>query len=149
MNKYNDFDKQLLPNIRKLIDSNPDIQVKFIDKIEETFLFRLRQFAPKKTGKYSRSWTTLEKDFNHIKFGTSMPDLYVILEFGVGPFEITPNTKQVLRFVDSAGNVVYTMHVNHPGIKPRPHGRTAYDDTMRDAVAILYDVLREMFAFLK
>jgi hypothetical protein len=146
---YNDFDKSLLPNIEKLISSNPDIQVKFIDKIEEVFLFRLREFAPKKTGRYSRSWATLEKDFKHIKFGTSMPDLYVILEFGVGPFEILPNTKKVLRFVDSAGNVVFTMHVSHPGIRPRPHARTAYDDTLRDAISILYEIIREMFPFLK
>jgi len=144
-----DFDRTIFPHLEKL-KNFADIQIKFMDKLESTFLTRIREFAPKKTGTYSRSWGTKEKTPNKIIFWTSLPDLYVILEFGTrGPYEIAPNEKRVLRFQDSAGNVVFTMRVEHPGISARPHARTALDDTIRDAVSILYDIIKSEMPWMR
>jgi hypothetical protein len=149
MSKYHDLDKTILPQIRSLYEQNANLQVRYIDKLEETFLFRIREFAPKRTGAYAASWQTKEKTTDRIVFWTSMPDLFIILEYGVGPFEITPNTKKVLRFVDSAGNVVFTMRVPHPGIRAKPHARLAFEDTIRDAIDILYSVIVETYPWLR
>lgn len=143
-----DFEKTIFPQLAKL-QGFENIQIKWIDKLESEFLRRVREFAPKRTGSYSRSWKTKEKSQERIIFWTTMPDLYVILEFGTRGHEILPNEKRVLRFVDQSGRVVFTMRVEHPGTAPRPHARTALEDTVRDAIDILFGILKQEMPWLQ
>lgn len=77
------------------------------------------------TGTLRRS-ITHQVEGNVMRCGTNLP-YGRWLEFGTGPFVITPQRAKVLAFpVGLGGDMVFTRRVNHPGIKPRPWLRPAY-----------------------
>ncbi len=58
----------------------------------------------------------------NVKVVTDHPGA-AFVEFGTPPHVITPKTKKVLRWLDSAGVAIFAKKVNHPGTQPNPFMR--------------------------
>lgn len=57
----------------------------------------------------------------------STVDYAIHVHEGTKPHEIVPKRGKVLRFKAKDGRVVYAPRVRHPGAKPRPYLRDAFD----------------------
>ena len=113
-------------------------------KWAEKFLFRVQQFAPKKTGKYAQSWKITAVTEAYAEVATDNPKLFLILEYGTHPYKISRKEAKALSIFTREG-VIFRVSANHPGIEPRPHAITAFEDTERDMFDIVAEALREVY----
>ncbi len=113
-------------------------------------LVRIQSLAPKKTGKYAKSWKLGKTTGNKTEVFTDEGKLYAILEFqGANPGIRTPKQAKAIRFETSSGEIVFTMKVDWPGFKAIPHVRPAMrrvmNIMMRDVMFANLDKASTMF----
>ena len=98
---------------------------KIMDDIAGATLNEIKRTAPKKTGKYRKSWKIGTKTKKKIQIITDMGFLYLILEFqGSRPHKIRGNP--ILHFW-IGDQEFFRREVNHPGFAAIPHVRPALD----------------------
>ena len=108
-----------------------EVEPQILDDLAGALLNEIRRTAPKKTGKYRKSWTIGVKTDKKIEIFTPQGFLYVLLEFQGGrPHEIRGNP--ILRF-EIDGKVFFRHKVDHPGFAAIPHVRPAIAKIMRTA----------------
>lgn len=146
----------IITKIRGIQDITPEANKKILQEIADRFMFLLQQFAPTDTGEYKRSWQVLEIDELHCvvgipdgmvhSSGIPMQDLFVVLEFGIDhEVTITAKNKKALHWAGDR----FAKSVTLPPRPPRPHARTAYDDTNREIQDIINKIIREMYPGMK
>ncbi len=116
-----------------------------LDELAEVLLKEIRRTAPRKTGKYAKSWKKGRKDKNSIAIETNEHLLYLILEFtGRRPGRIFGNPVLVFE-ID--GQKIFAKSVMHPGFKAMPHVRPAVRKVMQMAPKIIYNQMQKIPIF--
>ena len=89
-------------------------------------LEEIKKRAPKKSGKYKKSWRIATSSRNYLRVVTSQRKLYQWLEFtGTKSHIIRARRAKMLHWKDEQGNDRFAKQVNHPGTQPKPHARPA------------------------
>lgn len=145
--------------IREAPEKSTQLKRRTGELVTQRFLFLIDQFAPTNKGEYKKSWQVLEFTDDYVIIGIppgtkhtsgiDMNDLFIVLEFGIDR-EITITVKKAksLKF-ESHGETIFRQKVTLPPRPPRPHARTAYDDTVRDWLELADQALMETFPYLK
>ena len=101
---------------------------RFVNNVGDFAFTEMKIRAPFKTGKM-RSSVKKRVSGLEVRIGPTVP--YAIhVEEGTAPHDIYPVNARALRFV-VAGQVVFAMHVRHPGTKPQPFVRETLEETRK------------------
>ena len=129
-----------------MIDRLNDMSVtisEILDESADVLLAEIRKTAPKKTGKYAKSWKKDNSTENSIQITTPMGNLYIILEFQGRRSGRISARRNVLHFqVD--GQDVFAKFVDHPGFPPIPHVRPALKRVTPKIREIIHQKLQEL-----
>ena len=106
--------------------------------VERSFL----HFLPVRTGELKRNFRV---DVDEDTLLLSSTEYFVYLVTGTRPHDIFPRRARALRFVTESGEVVYAMHVRHPGFPPQPFFPRAMRESMRTLPEHAGEVLIELF----
>lgn len=136
--------------IEKELDSMDSNFIKYqeavLKDLQDIFIKNVEKKAPKKTGKYSKSWKAGPINGNKATIYTPFGMLYAMLEWtGRSPGRISG---KLMVFEAETGETVFTMKIDHPGFDPVPHVRPALKKTMAECSPVLFahlDKLSRMF----
>lgn len=94
---------------------------------QDILLNYIRQLAPKKSGKYAKSWKKGQIVGKKAEVRTSAGKLFALLEFtGAKPQTRVRSPGQgPYVFKSESGEVIFTMKINWPGFDNIPHVRPA------------------------
>lgn len=106
---------------------------------QDILLNYIKQLAPKKSGKYAKSWKKGMIRKNIADVTTTSGDLFEILEFtGADPqTRVRSAGQKPYVFKDENGITVFTFKINWPGFDNIPHVRPAMRKLEKDFPVIL------------
>jgi len=125
------FKINLLPVTRELKKMASTNNEKFNRAVlidaQDILLNYIRQLAPRKSGKYAKSWKKGQIVGKKAEVTTTAGKLFALLEFtGAKPQTRVRSPGQgPYVFKDESGNVIFTMKINWPGFDNIPHVRPA------------------------
>ena len=119
--------------IKEITETLDEVSIKkdalikdILQTASESFLNLVRKKVPIDTGQYKKSWGILDKKQKSYIVGTNQKEFFQRLEFGTNPHQITPTNASALHFT-VGGTEVFAKVVQHPGGKPIPHFRPAFE----------------------
>jgi HK97 gp10 family phage protein len=115
-----------------------------VNKVGAYAYAEMQRHAPSRTGKLRRS---IRKRVHgaEVRIGPTEP-YAIYVEEGTQPHEIVPVNARALRF-DVGGQVVFAMHVNHPGTRPQPFVRETAEETRKRVTYFFRQLIAEMEAW--
>jgi len=115
-------------DLNNMANVNQDkFQKAVLSDAQDILLNFIQKLAPRKTGKYAKSWRKGKITENTAQVITDQGDLYVLLEFTGAPPQLRTRSKGQGPYVFQAedGSTVFTMKINWPGFDKIPHVRPA------------------------
>ena len=106
-----------------------------LEGIANDFTNELVRTCPVDTGYLKNSINMNQVGRN---FVITMPYYALYVEFGTAPHIIKPKNKQALSWTEGnggGGKRFFAKVVKHPGTRPQPFIRTAFDTALRDIIA--------------
>jgi|APHM01.1.fsa_nt_gi phage protein, HK97 gp10 family len=102
-----------------------------------------KQNAPVDTGNLRASLRFQQLALGSYAVGTNVeyaPDV----EFGTDPHDITPDTKEALKFQNSDGEIIFASRVEHPGTPAQPYLRPALQEHESDIADNIADEIERL-----
>ncbi|MEM0445561.1 MAG: HK97 gp10 family phage protein [Nitrososphaerota archaeon] len=109
-------------------------------EIARLFMDEARAKAPVRTGALRESIRMRREEGGKAVVEALAPYAGYV-EYGSGPHVIEPGRAAVLRF-EAGGETVYARRVRHPGSRPSPYWRPAFEEAGREAYRVFSEVVR-------
>ena len=109
--------------LQKLAEDRPDVLDMALDDTADAMSLEAQRLVPVDTGRL-RGSINVKREYLSKVIGTNV-EYATNVEFGTGPHEIVAKNKKVL--ANKKKGIIFGKKVKHPGSKPRPYMRPAFE----------------------
>tara|TARA_R100000234_G_scaffold45398_1_gene27118 strand:- start:555 stop:1007 length:453 start_codon:yes stop_codon:yes gene_type:complete len=113
--------------LKKLQDKYPDVLDLALDDTADAMSLEAQRMVPVDTGRL-RGSINVKREYLSKVIGTNV-EYATDVEFGTGPHEIVAKNKKVL--ANKKKGIIFGKKVKHPGSKPKPFMRPAFENNRR------------------
>ena len=113
--------------LQDLAAEYPEVMDQALDDTADAMSLDAQRMVPVDTGRL-RASINVKRDFLIKAIGTNV-EYATDVEFGTGPHEIVAKNKKVL--ANKKKGIIFGKKVKHPGSKPRPYMRPAFENNRR------------------
>ena len=113
--------------LQDLAAEYPEVMDQALDDTADAMSLDAQRMVPVDTGRL-RASINVKREFLIKAIGTNV-EYATDVEFGTGPHEIVAKNKKVL--ANKKKGIIFGKKVKHPGSKPRPYMRPAFENNRR------------------